>query len=89
MRSVTDVKNEINRHVDYYTSKVFAKCIVAERGYHLVRALDQMVSENWFVPWKPVINYHCKGPDEIEVTIREYQPLEYTLTITKGDVKHD
>lgn len=89
MKTVTDVKAEIERLVDYYTSKEFAKCIVAERGYHLVRAFDNMVEQGWFYPWKPVINYQCMGPDQIKITILEYHPINYTLTITKDDVKDD
>ena len=89
MKTVQEVKDEIERLVDYYTGKEFAKCIVAERGYHLVRALDDLTEQGWFAPWKPVINYRCKGPNEIEITILEYHPINYKLTVTQDDIKDD
>lgn len=88
MKSVTEVRAELERLADYYTSKEFAGVMVAERGYHLVRAIDEMVYNGWFAPYKPVVNYRAKGPDEIDIEILEFQPLLYRITITKGDCKN-
>lgn len=85
MKSVSDIRDEIDRLIDRYTGIEFKHCTVAERGYHLVRALDQLVGDGWFWPDKPVISYQCKGPDEIKLTLTEYPPLKYTITLVKGD----
>lgn len=89
MRTVHAVKTELKRLVSFYMGNEFNGCIVAERGYHLVRGIDNMVGEGWFSPHKPVVNYRCSGPDEINITIKEYLPLEYDLTLTKGDIIND
>lgn len=89
MRTLDDIRAELDRLVSHYCSKAFGGYIVAERGYHLVRALDTMAYEGWFAPYKPVINYHCSGPDEINTTIKEYFPLTYDITLTKGDINND
>lgn len=88
MKSIDAIKTELARWVDYYTSKEFAGVIVAERGYHLVRAIAEMVYNGWFAPYKPVVNYRAKGPDEIYIEILDFHPLLYKITITKGDCKN-
>lgn len=85
MKSVSEVRIELDRLVGHYTGKAFASVRMAERGYHLVRAIDEMVYNRWFWPHKPVVNFHAKGPDEVFIEIKDYPPLHYKITLAKGD----
>lgn len=83
MKSVTEVRTELDRLVSRYSGKEFVGVLVAERGYLLVRAIDEMVRNHWFWPDKPVVNFHAKGPDEVFIEIKDYRPLHYKITLTK------
>lgn len=85
MKSVAEIRTKMDELVRYYTGPAFKGLITADRGYHLVRAFDQLVGDGWFGFDKPVINFHTKGKDEIFIEVTEYPPLRYSVTITKGD----
>lgn len=85
MKSVSDIRDEFDRLIDRYTGEEFKDCTVAARGYHLVRALDQLIGEGWFWPDKPFITYSHKGCDEISIRLNDYPPLKYSITFVKGD----
>lgn len=71
--------------MDFYTGPTLKGFIVADRGYRLVRAIDEMVRAHWFDPYQPIVNFHARGPDEIFIEIKDFPPLKYSITITKGD----
>lgn len=85
MKAIIDIRIKLKELVDYYTGKEFKGLSPAERGYHLVRAFDQLVGDGWFGVYKPVINYHANGPDEIHIEISEFPPLHFSITIKKED----
>ena len=85
MKSIEEVKQEVNRLVDYYTGSQFKECLPAERGYHLVRALDEMVYEQWFAPWKPKVDFECKGSNAMSITVEGWSPVKLSIHIRGED----
>lgn len=84
MATINEIRIRLNELAEHYSGPAFAGLITAERGYHLVRAYDQMVEDGWFGYSRPVINYHAKGPDEIFIEVKEFSSLYYTVTMKKG-----
>lgn len=85
MRSISEINDAIDRLVKYYTGDDFFGVLYCERGYHLVRALDEMVYDQWFMPYKPVINFYSKGPNECLIEIKEVPGFNYSITIKASE----
>ncbi len=89
MKTIADIKTHLGELVDFYTGPTFKGVLTIDRGYHLVRAIDNMVDEGWFAPYRPVVNYHSIGTDEIHIEVKEFHPLLYKVSIKKGDCNND
>ncbi len=82
MTPIADVERRVAELFDHYTGAEFKKLCAAEKGYHLVRALDEEVYKGLFKPWNAEVSFTTRGREEIVVKVTGYHARHFNLRIS-------
>lgn len=82
MTPIVDVEQRVAELFDRYTSAEFKGLCAVDKGYHLVRALDEEVYKGLFKPWNAEVNFITRGREEIVVKVSGYHARHFSLRIS-------